>query len=215
MNILSVNISSPRTVLFNGKKITTGIFKTPVQHPVFVGVQGVKDDHVADTINHGGKDKACYLYSFNHYDYWKKLYPDLEWDYGMLGENLTVEGLDESQLKIGDILNIGTASLQVAQPRLPCYKLGIKFGNQEVVNQFRAAPYPGAYMRVLKEGWVAKGDTMTLTQSREDAPSLSAVFQLAYSKNPDRELLKAAIKQPALALRMKIYLSKKFITALF
>lgn len=215
MKILSVNIANPQSIVFNGKEITTGIFKIPVERPVYLSIEGIKGDHVMDKLHHGGKDKACYLYSFDHYGYWKKLYPDLNWGYGMLGENLTVEGLNEAEIKIGDVLNIGSATVQVSQPRQPCYKLGVKFGNQQMVNDFRQAPYPGVYARVLKEGWISKNEDITLIQRNPDATTVSDLYQLIYSKNPDRKLLKAALNQPAIALRLKLYLYKKFITSLF
>lgn len=168
-----------------------------------------------DKLHHGGKDKACYLYSFDHYDYWKKLYPDLNWNYGMFGENLTVKGLDESKIKIGDTFNIGTATVQVSQPRQPCYKLGIKFENQKIVNEFRNAPYPGIYVRVLQEGWISRDDTLTLIESNPGAITVKDLYQLIYSENPDRKLLKSALQQPSLAWRLKLYLYKKFITSIF
>ena len=136
MKIISTNIAQPTTFTWNGKEITTGIYKTPTDAPIFLGKEDVKGDVVSDRKVHGGEFKACYLFSLNHYDYWKNLYPNLEWTYGMFGENITVKDLDESQLFIGDIYKLGNALVQITQPREPCFKLAHKFGSNTVLKQF-------------------------------------------------------------------------------
>ena len=111
MHITSTNIAKPTTILFRGKNVTTGIYKNPTQQPIYLGKSDVKDDEVTDRRYHGGEFKACYLFSENHYAYWKNLYPDLDWNWGMFGENLTVNGLDETKIMIGDIYKIIMLSL--------------------------------------------------------------------------------------------------------
>ena len=102
MQIISTNIAEPTTIEWNGQQIQTGIYKYPVEIPIYMGIEGVENDHVLDRKYHGGADKACYLYSADHYSFWKNKYPNLEWIWGMFGENLTVIGLDESEIRIGD-----------------------------------------------------------------------------------------------------------------
>jgi len=134
MDIISTNIGSPVLVEWNGQQIETGIYKYSTHSPIFLGEEDVFEDHVINRKYHGGPDKACYLYSANHYPFWKDKFPKLDWQWGMFGENLTVEGLDESKVKIGDVYRIGTAVVQVSQPRQPCFKLGIRFEDQIAVD---------------------------------------------------------------------------------
>ena len=150
MKILSTNIATPKQITYRGKTETTGIFKIPTESGVFLGLEDVKNDEVTDRKHHGGTYKACYLFSENHYGYWKSLYPDLDWQYGMFGENLTALDMDDSQLYIGSIYAVGDAQIQITTPREPCYKLGVKFGNQRVIEQFVSHGYPGTYVRVLQ-----------------------------------------------------------------
>ena len=192
MKIISVNIGSPRIVNWKGSDIVTGIYKFPVDRPLFLGEEGVKDDHVIDTRYHGGKDKACYLYSSDHYEFWKGLYPSADWEWGMFGENLTVENLDESQILIGDIFRIGGALVQVTQPRQPCFKLGIRLGTQDVVKRFSLENFPGAYVRVLEEGNVQKDDQVVVERSFPGSPSLKTVFNMLFHDGFDQDKVRSA-----------------------
>ena len=209
MKVLSVNISSLKTILHNGKEEKTGYFKTPVDDAIFLQFEGVKGDSVEDRLHHGGKDKACYIYSFDHYAFWKNLYLNLDWDFGMFGENITVENLNEAEIKIGDIYKVGTAMVQVSQPRQPCYKLGIKFGSQKMVNEFRKSSFPGVYLRVLEEGFVNKNDEFNLIKTNENALTVLQVFQLIYATNPKKEMLEIALSDNNLAENVKNYLKNK------
>ena len=154
MKIISTNIGNPTTFLWNGKHEKTGIYKYPTSESLFLGKTDVDKDTVIDRKHHAGEHKACYLFSSDYYGYWKNLYPQLNWDWGMFGENLTVEGMDESKIRIGDVYKIGAALVQVSQPREPCYKLGIRVGNQEILKQFIDYGHPGTYVRILVEGQV-------------------------------------------------------------
>ncbi len=206
MKLLSTNISEVRTISWKGKIIETGIYKLPIKEPIFLGKEGVKNDNVIEQC-HGGVDKACYLYSKDHYSFWKRLYPDLDWNWGMFGENLTVEGLDESKVNIGDTFEIGEAIVQASEPRAPCFKLGIKFGSQSIIKEFLNLPYTGVYIRIIKEGLVKNNDSVILKEKAKDSLSLSEVFSL-YTGSENIELIKKAIAIPQLSQGYKRHLSK-------
>ena len=210
MKVITVNTGEPRTISWKGADVVTGIFKYPVDKPLFLGKTGVMGDHVMDSRFHGGKDKACYLYSAGHYPYWKKLFPEAEWEWGMFGENLTVDNLDESQLLIGDIFRIGGAIVQVTQPRQPCFKLGIRLGNQDAVKRFSLADFPGAYVRVLEEGFVQKDNEVILVKSYPGSPSLKMVFNMLFHDNFVRDEVTIAAGSPFMAESCRKDLSKKW-----
>lgn len=203
MKIISTNIGRMREVDYRGQKITTGIFKEPVDESLFLGKSGVNKDYVSDMKHHGGSDKACYLYSADHYEYWKKLYPDLDWHWGFFGENLTIKGLDEGEVKIGDVYQVGSAVVQVSQPRLPCYKLGIRMQSPGVVKQFLESPYPGVYLRVTEEGHVKVGDEFILIESVKNGLSVREVYSLFSANKLNIEMKELAIGNEFLAESIK------------
>lgn len=210
MKVLSTNIGKPTSFLRNGREEKTGIFKHPIGDALFLGKTDVAKDTVIDRKHHAGEHKACYLFSSDQYPYWKKLYPDLEWDWGMFGENLTIEGLGESQIRIGDVYKIGSALVQVSQPREPCYKLGVRFGTQEVLRQFIDHGHPGIYVRVLVEGLVKKGDVLELMEQSRNTLTIKQFYELLYAKKKDLSIVKLAISNTALPKykrdRMRKYL---------
>jgi MOSC domain-containing protein YiiM len=207
MQIISTNIAKPTAFKWNEKEVITGIFKKPVSEPLYLEKEAVKGDEVSDRKVHGGIYKACYLFSADHYPYWKNLYPNLEWDYGMFGENLTVSGLDETQIHIGDIYKIGTALVQVTQPREPCFKFGVKFGNQEVLKQFIKHGRPGTYLSILEEGSVNVGDDIILVERSKSSLTIVQLFNLYYAKDKDQKILKLAIDNEALPMRKRTKLT--------
>lgn len=209
MKVISVNISVPTTITVNGKQEKTGYYKKPV-NTIFLGKKGVKNDSVIDREHHGGEDKACYLFGFNNYNYWKEQYPNMDFDFGMFGENITIEQLDESVLKIGDTFEIGKAIIQITQPRQPCYKMGVKFNDPKIVNLFRSSHTPGIYARVIKEGNVAENTVMKLINSYENAPTVLEVYRLIYSKKPNKVELEKVINNVHIAAKLKHYIIKKF-----
>lgn len=209
MRVLSVNISLPKTIVVNGKEEQTGYFKTSVKS-IFLEKGGVKNDSVVDKIHHGGVDKACYLFGYNHYPYWQKQHPHLKFEFGMFGENITLEQLNESALRIGDTFQLGDAIIQITQPRQPCYKMGIKFNNPKMVNDFRLAHSPGIYTRVLKEGDVKENDNLQLIERLEESSSVLEVYRLIYSENSKKEQLLQIINTPYIASRLKNYIINKF-----
>ena len=206
MQIISTNIAKPATIIWNNEKVVTGIFKTPTNEPVFLGKETVRNDEVTDRIHHGGEFKACYMFSAEQYPYWKNLYPHLNWQFGMLGENLTVSGFDESQVLIGNIYKVGKALIQITQPREPCFKFGVKFGTQEVLKQFINHGYPGTYVRILEEGFVKTGDDLILVESAKKSLTTCEFFKLLFSEEKDQKLLKIAIENDAIPLKKRLKL---------
>lgn len=196
--------------MWNGKEETTGIYKKPIDGSIFLGNENVKDDEVSDRKVHGGEFKACYLFSEDQYAFWKNLYPYLEWTYGMLGENLTVKGLNEKELHIGDIYKVGNALVQITQPREPCYKFAIKFDDIKVLQEFISHGFPGTYVRVLEEGEVKKGDTFVLVKKAADSISIWDFFQLLFSEEKNKDHIKAIIDNDALPQRKRDRL-KRFL----
>ncbi|WP_136480535.1 MOSC domain-containing protein [Cognatitamlana onchidii] len=211
MEIVSTNIAKPTTIFWNGKEINTGIYKNPVNEPILLGSQGVQDDEIADRKVHGGEFKACYIFSADHYNYWKSLYPNLEWNWGMFGENLTVSSLNEKELHIGDIYKIGKTLVQVTQPREPCFKFGVKFNNQNVLNQFIDYGYSGTYVRILEEGYVKTGDKIELVEKAKNSISIFQLFSLLFSKDKNKDHIKLIIDNSALPKKkrdkLKTYLN--------
>ncbi|NER17916.1 MOSC domain-containing protein [Spongiivirga citrea] len=209
MKVISTNIAKPTLISWRGKQEKTGIYKKPVSS-IFLEKEAVKGDEISNRKVHGGEFKACYLFSSKHYQYWKERYRDLDWEWGMFGENLTIEGLDENEILIGDIYKIGDALVQITQPREPCYKFGIKFGDQKVLQEFVDHGYPGTYVRVLEEGEVKPNDEMTLVERSKHPITTRQFFSLLFKAPKDQELIKIAIENDALPLykrdRLKVFL---------
>lgn len=197
MKVIAVNTGEKRTVTWRGKPVQTGIYKTPVDS-IFLEKEDVVNDHVIDRKYHGGIDKACYLFSAEAYPKFKAKYPQLDWHWGLFGENITIEGLDESQICIGDQYTIGSAIVEVSEPRQPCYKLGIRFGTQAVLKDFIVLEHSGVYVRVLHEGEVKSGDEMTLKSSVSNL-SIRKVFKAIYQPKDHQEIIQTALKTPQLA----------------
>lgn len=193
MKVISTNIADIQTIEFKGEKVKTGIYKYSNPEGIFLGKEAVKDDNVVDTRFHGGKDKACYLYATNHYSYWQNLYPDLNFEWGIFGENISIENLNEKDIFIGDIYQLGEAKVQISQPRIPCYKLGVRFGTQEIVRQFLEADFTGIYLRILEEGKVKPGDEMVLLESPEKILTILQYYRTLCDKTPNEEWQKLAL----------------------
>ncbi|WP_027136945.1 MOSC domain-containing protein [Gaetbulibacter saemankumensis] len=203
MKVVSTNISQPKTIIWNNKKLTTGIYKTPDINGIYLDKNAVKHDEVSDKKVHGGEFKACYLFSKSNYEYWRNLYPNLDWNNGMFGENITIDHMDETQIHIGDIYKLGETLVQITQPREPCYKLGIKFESQEVLQQFINHSKPGTYVKVLEPGSVKTGDTFTLIKSAESSISIADFFKLLYAEIKNKHLIAKIINNEALPLKKR------------
>jgi MOSC domain-containing protein YiiM len=158
MKLLSLQVGRPRTVRWRGKAVTTGIYKEPVEGRLMLQLFNLEGDEQADLTVHGGRNKAVYVYPSEHYPFWREEYPDLRFTHGWFGENFTTEGLDERTVRIGDRFRIGTALVVVTQPRMPCFKLGIRLGKPDGVKRFHASGRCGFYLGVLQEGEVGAGD---------------------------------------------------------
>lgn len=197
MHVIATNIGTSTSFIWNGKEEQTGIFKKPVSKPLFLNTNDVSDDTVIDRIHHAGIDKACYLFASDNYPYWKERYPDLDWDWGMFGENLTIKGLDESTLRVGDIYKVGTAVVQISQPREPCYKLGIRFGTQDVLRQFIDHNRPGTYVRILEEGEVKTGDSLELIERSQNTLTTRQFYELMFMREKPKELLALFMNNPS------------------
>lgn len=212
MEIISTNIAKPATIEWRGQKVETGIYKYAVGNPIFLGSEDVANDHVIDRRYHGGPDKACYLYSADHYPFWQNKYPTQDWKWGMFGENLTISGLNESEIRIGDRFQIGGAVVQVTQPRQPCFKLGVRFGDQSVVSDFWTLPYPGVYVRVLSPGEVKRGDELVLIERDPKSLSVSQVFSIFHHNRSNIELIQKAIGEPYIAESCRRDIAKLLIS---
>ena len=198
MKVISVNVGLPREVASNGGRVTTGIFKSPVSGSVPVRRLNLDGDRQADLTVHGGPYKAVYGYPIEHYSKWRGELPELELPMGAFGENLTVEGLDENTLHIGDRLRIGTSVLVVTQPRMPCYKLGIRFQRDDMIKRFLASGRSGFYFSVEEEGEVSPGSGIEIL-SRDPHEVRVADIQLLYlHQNKDATLLDRAVQVDAL-----------------
>ncbi|MBT3385951.1 MAG: MOSC domain-containing protein [Prolixibacteraceae bacterium] len=209
MRVISTNIGEAKTVLWNGKEVKTGIYKFSVEHAIFLGAEDVENDNVVDRRYHGGVDKACYLYSADNYEYWKKLHPNVKMPWGMFGENLSIEDLHEAEIYVGDIFKIGEAVVQATQPRQPCFKLDIRFETKGMVKQFIDSGFSGVYVRVLEKGNVKRGDLMELIE-RKNSNSIQKIFELLFTSEFQEEDIQNAINDPFLAESCRKDLQKKW-----
>ena len=209
MKLISLNVALPRLVEWNGGPVATGIFKEPVQGPVMLRTLNLDGDRQADLSVHGGVSKAVYVYPSEHYEFWKKELPDMELTYGMFGENFTTEGLLEDAVNVGDRFSVGQAELMVTEPRMPCYKLGIKFGRADIVKKFLQSRRTGFYFAVLKEGEVKAGDRFALLSRDGNDISVADITRLyAFEKN-DLVTLQRAVKLEALSESWREYFWKQ------
>lgn len=205
MEIISVNVGLPREVIWNDRKVTTGIFKDPVKGHVMVRKLNLDGDRQADLSVHGGVDKAVYAYPAEHYDYWQHELPGMELPWGMFGENLTTMGLLEEAVNIGDRFRIGSSVLMVTQPRMPCYKLAVKFERNDIVRKFMKSGRPGLYFSVIEEGLVSAGDKIELISRDENDVTVSDIASLYVTEKDNLDLLRRAVESEALPESWRVY----------
>jgi MOSC domain-containing protein YiiM len=198
MKVISVNVGLPRQVMWKGKLVTTGIFKEPVAGQVKLNRLNFEGDRQADLSVHGGLSKAIYVYPADHCPYWQEILPEMSLPWGMFGENLTTEGLLEEAVYIGDRFRLGTAELMVTEPRLPCYKLALKFGRADIVKKFLASGRSGFYLAVLKEGMVGAGDTIEPLSRAPQGVTVTDIVRLYVNDKTNVELLQRAVQVEAL-----------------
>jgi MOSC domain-containing protein YiiM len=192
--LISIQVGMPRSVPQGGQGVSTGIFKSPVAGRVRMRSLNLDGDQQADLTVHGGRDKAVYAYPSEHYPFWKKELPGVDLPWGSLGENFTTEGLLESNVCLGDRLTIGTAEVVVTQPRLPCFKLNLKFGREDMVQRFLASHRSGFYLRVLREGEVGAGDEIQIAHRDENRVSISDTLRLYLRESDSSELRERALR---------------------
>lgn len=188
IQIVQVCVGEPADVEFDGKIVTTGIFKSPVEGSVEVSSLNLVGDGQADLTVHGGRDKAIYVYSQDHYDYWARELGVGKLEDAQFGENLTVTGLSEDEVVIGDRYKVGSTTVTVAQPRLPCFKLGIRIGDKAFPKQFLDSGRLGMYLRVTEEGALQCGDTFELIDRPDHGISLHDLWQTVFRNEGDADL---------------------------
>ncbi len=198
MRVVSVNVGKPREVEWKGKIVSTSIFKEPVTGRVAMRRLNLDGDRQADLSVHGGPEKAVYVYPAEHYQFWRNEFPNMELPWSMFGENLTVEGLREDTVNIGDQLRIGSAQVVVTQPRMPCYKLGIKFKRDDILKRFLVSGRSGFYLAVLEEGEVEAGDPITLIKRNENGVTVGDITRLYTSDKHNLAALRKAVAVEAL-----------------
>jgi MOSC domain-containing protein YiiM len=205
MKVLSVNVGLPREVPCQGKLVTTGIFKEPVNEPVMLRTLNLEGDRQADLKVHGGVTKAVYGYPSEHYVYWRPEFPEVDLRWGMFGENFTTEGMLEESVYIGDRFGIGEAEVMVTEPRMPCYKLGLKFGRPDIIKRFLASRRSGFYLAVVREGMVGAGDSIRPLGREQQEISVADVTRLYAFDREDFKSLRRALTVEALPESWKSY----------
>ncbi len=209
MKILSVNVGLPRDVIWKGKSVTTSIFKEPVEGRQRVDTLNIEGDRQSDLTVHGGIHKAVYAYPSEHYDWWRGELPGVELPWGMFGENLTVAGLSEDDVCVGDQFLIGSALLMVTQPRLPCYKLAVKFGRDDIIKQFLDSRRTGFYFSVVKKGDLAAGDSIEIITRGAHELKVADVTRLYLDDNNDIAALQKAVSVESLPKSWREHFKKQ------
>lgn len=206
--IVSLNVGTPSSLTYRNKEVLTGIMKRPVSGRVFLSTLNFEGDAQADLIHHGGKEKAVCVYPYEHYAYWEKeLNRPLE--YGAFGENLTTEGLLEQDVCIGDVYQIGEAIVQVSQPRQPCYKLSVRYGLTDLPVKVQDTGYTGYYFRVLQEGYVSKGDALTLLRRHPYGITISFANQIMHHDKKNVEGIRRILAVESLSKNWRSTFQKR------
>jgi len=209
MRLIALNVARPRLAVYGDQTVSTGIFKQPVSGPVRLRCLNLDGDRQADLAVHGGPFKAVYAYPSEHYDFWREQLPGTQLPPGMFGENFTTEGLFERDLHIGDRLQIGTALIMVRQPRIPCYKLALKFRRQDILERFFRSGRSGFYFSVEQEGVVESGNSFEFLSRETEAITISEVNVLFAEEKYNRTLLERALATPALPEYWRDYFRKR------
>jgi MOSC domain-containing protein YiiM len=208
MKLISVCVGLPRQANWKCKPVTTGIFKQPVSERVMLRSLNLDGDQQADLTVHGGVEKAVYAYPMEHYAYWRQELPDEDLPWGAFGENLTIEGLSETDVNIGDRFRIGTSEVMVTQPRFPCYKLNLKFGRDDMVKRFLNSRLSGIYFSVVQEGEVGVGDAIERVGRDENNVTVADIVQI-YVREASEDLVRRAVQVPALAADLRSYFQQQ------
>jgi len=196
-------------VLRDGEPVSTGIFKKPVTHRVMMRTLNLDGDRQSDLSVHGGPEKAVYVYPSEHYEFWKHELPDMDLPWGVFGENFTTTGLLETEVNIGDKFRIGMAEVMVTQPRMPCYKLGIRFGRADIIKRFLVSERTGFYLSVLKEGEVGAGDEIEPIERNGAGVKVVEVTRLYSSDKDNADVLRRLITLEELPESWREYLQRR------
>jgi MOSC domain-containing protein YiiM len=205
MKLLSVNVGLPREIEWKGKLVRTSIFKTPVQGRVRVGKLNLDGDQQSDLSVHGGIEKAVYAYPSEHYPLWREELAGRDLPWGVFGENFTTQGLLEETVRIGDRLRVGSAEFAVTQPRMPCFKLGIRFDRPDIVKRFLQSGRAGFYFSVLREGEVTAGDSIQLLARDQHSVTVADIVNLYRRDATNQELLRRVSELPSLPKSWRDY----------
>jgi len=209
MKLISVNVGLPREVTWHGRAVQTSIWKNPTEGPVHVATLNLDGDRQSDLSVHGGVDKAVYVYPSEHYSFWQSELPEADLVAGAFGENFTSEGLFENEVEIGDRLRVGTAEFIVTQPRMPCFKLGIRFARPDLVKRFLQSKRTGFYLAVQREGEVTAGDSIEFIERSGRGVTILDITNLYALDSQSQELLHRATELPALPESWKDYFRKR------
>jgi len=210
MKLLSVNVGLPREVEWSGRMIRTSIFKAPVSSRVRVTKLNLDGDQQSDLSVHGGIDKAVYVYPSEHYSFWREQLPEADLTWGAFGENFTTEGsLEDTTVHIGDSFRVGSAEFVVTQPRMPCFKLGIRFGRADIIKRFLHGGRNGFYFAVVEEGEVAAGDSVELLARDENGITVADIVNLYTADATNQDLLHRVSELPALPESWRQYFRKR------
>jgi len=196
MRVVSVNVGTPARVETPNGTVLTSIFKSPVAGRVAVRRHNIEGDRQSDLTVHGGPNKAVYGYAEEHYSYWREELPDVDFVPGIFGENLTTQGLDEATVYIADRFRVGSAILQVTQPRMPCYKLGVRFSRPDMVKRFWLSGRPGFYFSIVEEGDLGAGDSIERIGGESERISVADVVALYRREKTDSDLLQRVLRAP-------------------
>src|SRR5215469_9643852 len=203
MRIVSVNVGLPREIVWKGVTVRTAIFKEPVAGAVAIRGLNLTGDQQADLTVHGGSDKAVYAYPAEHYEYWRKQLPDVSLSWGAFGENLTTDALWEDTLCVGDLLRVGSAVLQVTQPRMPCYKLALRFNRDDMIKRFLLSGRSGFYFSIVEPGQVSAGSKVKILSRDPNRVTVADVLRLYLNQTRDPELIQRAASVHPLSLKWK------------
>ena len=209
MKLISINVGRPQLVMRDGEAVSTAIFKQPIEGRVMLRTLNLDGDRQADLSVHGGPTKAVYVYPAEHYKFWKHELPEMELPYGMFGENFTVTGFSEANLNIGDQFQIGSAEVMVTEPRMPCYKLGIRFGRTDIIKRFLVSERSGFYLAVLEEGEVGAGDEFQLIKRNEPSVTVNDIVRLYSRDKTNKDLLRRATAVEALPEGWRSYFEER------
>jgi MOSC domain-containing protein YiiM len=209
MRVVSLSVGLPREVEWDGHTVLTSIFKEPVDRRLRVSTLNFEGDRQSDLTVHGGVAKAVYAYPAEHYEYWRRELPGLDLPWAVFGENLTIEGLLEGEVRIGDRFRVGSAEFVVTQPRMPCYKLGIRFGRMDILKRFLHSGRTGFYFAVLTEGEVGAGDSIELVARADEGVTVADVVNLYTVNTENQDLLRRATRSSMLPESWKDYFRKR------